>query len=66
MRALTSKNGDLNFHFHQIDESQAETKNRSLKDLLVNNHDVATNKGKLKGQLPIEHFFDIVKHLERN
>ena len=55
LRALTSKDRDLLSHFDKIDESQAKIGNTSLKHLLINNHDVAFNKGKLKGQIPLEH-----------
>ena len=52
MRALTSKDGDLLSNFDKIDESGAEIKHTSLNHHLNNNHDVAANKGKIKGQLP--------------
>ena len=57
MRALTSKDGDLLSHFDKIDESQAHNQFTSLKHLLINNHDKAANKSKIKRQLPLEHNF---------
>ena len=57
MRALTSKIGDLLSHFDKIDESEAEIENTSLHHHLFNNHDLPANKGKIKGQLPLEHIF---------
>ena len=50
MRALTSRDGDLLPHFDKIDESESETENTSLHHHPINNHDVAANKGKIKGQ----------------
>ena len=61
MRALTSKVGDLLSHFDKNDESQAEKGNSLLKHLLVNNHDVAGNKGKIKCHLPLEHILGFCK-----
>ena len=57
MRALTSKDGDLLSHFDKIDLSEAEIENTSLHHHLINNHDVAANKGTIKGELPLEHIF---------
>ena len=50
MRALTSKDGDLISNFDKIDESEAEIKNTSPNHHVNSNHDVAANKGKIKGQ----------------
>ena len=55
MRALTSKDEDLIFHFHKIHESESQIENTSLEQLLINNHGVASNQGKIKGQQPLEH-----------
>ena len=63
MRALTSKNGDLLYHFDESDESHARIQNTSLKHPFINNHDVAAKKGKIKGHLPFERFMDFAKHL---
>ena len=52
MRALTSKDGDLLSHF-DIDESQAESNNTSLKQMLINNHTVEANRGKIKRTMTI-------------
>ena len=62
MRALTSKNGDFLSHFDKNDESHAQIQNTSLKHPFINNHDVAANKGKRKGHLPLERFLDFAKH----
>ena len=57
VRLLTSSNRYLFFHFHKIDEPQAQIQSTSFKHLLINNHDVAANKSKTKGQLALEHNF---------
>ena len=56
MRALTSKDGDLLSTFDENDES-GELENTSIKTSFINNHDVTANKGKFKGQFPLEHIF---------
>ena len=48
MPVLTSKGADLISHLDKIDESEAEINNTSLKHVLINNHDIAANKGKIK------------------
>ena len=65
MRASTSKDGDLLSHFDKIDDSAAEIENTSLHHHLINNHDEAANKGKIKGILPVEHIFRSAKLLKR-
>ena len=57
MRALTSRDRDLLSRFDKIDESEAETESTSLLHHLNNNHDLPANKGKIIGQLPLEHSF---------
>ena len=70
MRAFTSKNGDILSQFDKIDESETEIEITSRHHHLINNNDVASNRGKLKGQLPSEYIFGfcetfkkITKHL---
>ena len=58
MRVLTSKDGDLMSYFDKIDETQID--NTSLKQKLITNH-VAADKGKIVGQLPLEHIFGVCK-----
>ena len=36
---------------------EAEIENTTLEHHLINNHEPAANKGKIKGQLPLEHIF---------
>ena len=67
MRALTSKDGDLLFHFDKIDESEVEIENTSLHHHLINNHDdVDANKRKRKGILPLVHIFGFCKTSKKN
>ena len=54
MRAVRSKDGDLLSRFDKNDESEAQVVNTSLKNLLVKNDGIAANKGRVKGQLPLE------------
>ena len=64
MTALTSKDGDSFCHCDTIDKPQAQKNNTFLKYILVSNHDVAANKGRIKGQLRWEHIFDFEEHLK--
>ena len=61
MRVLTSKNGGLMSYFDNIDETEANLNNTSLKHILINNHIGVANKGKIVGQLPLEHIFSFCK-----
>ena len=65
MRAPTSKDGDLLSHFDKIDESEAEIENISLHHHLINNHDLAANKGKIKGVLPLEQNFGFCRTFKK-
>ena len=64
MRALTSKVGDLLSHFDKIEQSEAEIENTSLHHHLFNNDDLPANKGKIEGQLPLEHIFGFCRTLK--
>ena len=64
MRASTTKDRDLLSQFHTVYESEAQINKTTLKHLLVKNRDVAGIKGK-KGKLPLEYFFDLVKHSKK-
>ena len=55
MRAFSSKGGDLLSHLDKNDEAESEINVTSLEQILVNNHDVAAKKGKIKGLLTFEH-----------
>ena len=65
MRALTITNGDLWSYSDKIDESCAEINNTFLKHLLVSNYNVAGDKGKIKGHLPLEHLFGFCRTFKR-
>ena len=56
MRVLTSKDGDLISYFDKNDDT--------LKGMLINNHD-EPNKGKIVGQLPLEHIFGFCKTFKK-
>ena len=65
MRLLTSKDGDLSTCFDKIDETEAEIDNTSLKHILINNHTIQANKGKIIRQLPLEHIFGFCKTFKK-
>ena len=64
MRTLTNKYGDLSFCSDKVNENIIDDDN-TLKQTLVNNHDIAANKGKIEGQLSLEHTFGLSQaHLQ--
>ena len=65
MRVLTSKDGDFLSYFVKIDETPEGSNNTSLKHMLTNNHTVEANRGKIKGQLPLEHIFGFCKTFKK-
>ena len=65
MRLLTSKYGDLSTCFDKIDETEGEIDNSSLKHILINNHTIQANKGKIVRQLPLEHLFGFCKTFKK-
>ena len=64
MRMLTSKDGDLSSYFDKNGESVLDNDN-PLKKILINNHAVEANKGKIKGQLALEHIFGFCKTFKK-
>ena len=66
MRAITSKDADLLSQFNNINEGNgdADFNSTSLKKMLINNHDLA-DKGKIKGQLLLEHIFGFCKSFKK-
>ena len=67
MSFITSKNEEFICCFDKIDENNMD--NTSLKQILLNNHDLDVNKGKLRGQLPLEHIFGFctsIRGLQKN
>ena len=70
MRVLTSKDGDLLSQFDNIHEGNgdADFNSTSLKKILIDIHDIAgqeVNKGKIRGQLPLEHIFGFCKSFKK-
>ena len=60
LRLLTSKDGDLFSHFDKNGETVINIDN-PLKQIIINNHAVDANKGKIKGHLATEHIFVFFK-----
>ena len=56
MRMITAKDSDLSSYFDKNGEAVLDNDN-PLKQILINNHAVEANKGKIKGQLALEHIF---------
>ena len=66
MKSLTSKDGDLLSQFDNINEGETEDNIRStsLHKMLINNH-IEENRGRIKGQLPLEDIFAICKTFKK-
>ena len=66
MRTLTSKDGDLLSQFDDINEGNGDDDfdSTSLKKMLINDLD-NPNKGKIKGQLALEHIFGFCKTFKK-
>ena len=62
MRLITSEDGDLITYFDKISEKNID--NTCPKQILNTNHKVDANKGKINGQLPVEHIFGFCKSFE--
>ena len=70
LRVLNGKDGDLLSHFDNINESNgnADSNSTSLKKMLIDNHNIVgheVNKGKIKGQLSLEHIFGFCKSFKK-
>ena len=70
MRVLFSKESDLLSQFDNINEGNgdADFNSTSLKEMLIDNHNVVgqeVNKGKIKGQLPLETIFGFCKSFKK-
>ena len=68
MRVITSKDGDLMSYFDKIDETEVNNNNNTLHHLLISNHTGVANeanKGKIVGQLPLEHIFGFCKTFKK-
>ena len=64
MRLLTSKDSDLSSYFDKNGEAVINDDN-SLKKILINNHDVAANKGKIRGHLALEYRFGFCRTFKK-
>ena len=64
MRMITSKDSDLSSYFDKNGESVLDNDN-PLKKILINNHPQEVNKGKIKGQLALEHIFGFCKTFKK-
>ena len=67
MRSITSKDGHLLSHFDKFNDGNTvdSINDTYLKKMLIDNHTVVANKGKIKGQLPLEHIFGFCKTVKR-
>ena len=63
MRSLTSKDGDLLSHFDKFNDgdTNASINTTSLKQILIDNHTIPVNRGKVIGQLLLEDVFGFCK-----
>ena len=64
MRLLTSRDADLSSYFDKDGESVID-EHISLKKILIDNHAVEINKGKIHGHLALEHIFGFCKTFEK-
>ena len=64
MRLLTSKDNDLSSYFDNNGEAVINDDN-PLKQILINNHAVEANKGRIKGHLALEHIFGFCKTFKK-
>ena len=64
MRLLTSKDSDLSSYFDKGGESVIDD-NNPLKKMLINNHDEAAKKGRIRGHLALEHIFGFCRTFKK-
>ena len=64
IRLLPSKNNDLSSYFDKNGEAVINDDN-PLKQILINNHAVEVNKGKIKGHLALEHIIEYCKTFKK-
>ena len=67
MRSLTSKDGDLLYHFDKTKEGNTAAffNSTPFKQVLIDNHTVEVNKGKFRGHFPLEHIFWFYKTFKK-
>ena len=61
MRLWTQNDGDLSSYFDEINEREDGITDSSLKHLLIDSHPKNDNKGKIRANLPLEHFLGFCK-----
>ena len=66
-RSLTSKDGDLLSHFDNVSDgdTNAAINNTYLTQMLIDSHTMPVNRGKVKGQLPLEHVIGFCKTFKK-
>ena len=64
VRLIASKDVDLSSYFDKNGETVLDN-NNPLKQILFNNHPQEVNKGKIKGQLALEHIFGFCKTFKK-
>ena len=64
MRLLTSKDSDLSSYFDKNGESVIDNDN-PLKKILINNHAIEVNKGKIKGHIALENIFGFCRTFKK-
>ena len=73
MRVVSSKDGDLLSQFDNINDEEGaddaatavNIQSTSLNKMLITNHENDPNRGKIKGQLPLEHIFGFCKTFKK-
>ena len=73
MRLVSSRDGDLLSQFDNINEeiganaaaTSDNLRSTSLNKMLISNHEENANRGKLKGQLPLEYIFGFYKTIKK-
>ena len=65
MRLLIQKDGDLSSYFDKIDERFGGIGDSTLKHMLIDSHTNEDNKGKIRGNLLLEHIFGFCKTFKK-
>ena len=67
MRCLTSKDGDLLSHLDKFNDgdTNASINDTSLKRMLIDDHTLPVNRGKIKCQLPLDYIFGFCKTFKK-
>ena len=67
MLVLTSRDGDLLSQFDNINEGTTDDdfETSFFQKMLIDNHGIGANKGKIRGQLALEHIFGFCKTFKK-